>query len=69
MEAEHFAPLKPTWYGAWFAREDEPATARLPDSWKLLVAQGNAVVERRTLADDEQPFEQAELRLLKPIWR
>ena len=69
VEAEHFAPPKPTWYGAWFAREDEPATARLPDSWKLLVAQGNAVVERRTLADDEQPFEQAELRLLKPIWR
>jgi arabinofuranosyltransferase len=69
VEAEHFAPLKPTWYGAWFAREDEPAMARLPDSWKLLVAQGGAVVERRTLPTEEQPFERAELRMLKPIWR
>jgi len=69
VEAEHFAPLKPTWYGAWFAREDEPAMARLPDSWRLLVAQGGAVVERRTLAPEEQPFERAELRMLKPIWR
>ncbi|MFN9785996.1 MAG: hypothetical protein ACK57N_05405 [Planctomycetia bacterium] len=69
VEAEHFAPRKPTWYGAWFAREDEPALARLPDSWRLLVAQGGAVVERRTLEADEQPFERAELRMLKPVWR